>query len=126
MSYRDDWSSAFADVKAAGVSVTFTRTSAVAYDAATDRAGTPALSTIAGVAMKTKSNPQRFSALGLDLVTMPTLFFVPSVYGLHSETPEFVMPGDVVVWNGRGMTVKDVDAFAPNGVVIFARVVVAV
>lgn len=124
--YQRQWQSAFTQVQRAGTTVRFTRTTPGAYDASTDTAAPPTKSTIAGVCIKSKSNPQRYGALGLDLVTMPTLFVVPSVFPLRAYSPEFVLPGDVVVWNGVSYTVKDCDPLALDGGVISARIVVAV
>ena len=76
---------------------------------------------ITGKAIKSRSDPVRYRELGLVLQTMPTLFFTPTTYG---DTPEV---GDVVEWppsSGDEYTVRDVDAIAPDGVTIAARVVI--
>ena len=77
-------------------------------------------STIAGAAVKVKSDVVRFQALGLSLTENLTLLFTPTTYG---ETPE---PGDEVVWpaNGTKYHVEDVDAVAPDGVTIIARIAI--
>jgi hypothetical protein len=98
--------------------ITFTRTSPGTLDATTNTFSSGAATTITGNAIEVRPNPTRYTALGLVLTTMPTLFFSPTTYG---DTPA---PGDVVVWAGVSRTVKDVERIAPDGVTIAARVVI--
>ncbi len=101
--------------------VTFTRRSA-GYAAATDTL-TPTTSTITGNAFARRGNPQRYRELGLTLATAVTLFFTPTDYPL--AVGSFVQAGDTVDWAGVRYTVRDVDAFAPDGYVVFAYIVVS-
>ena len=125
--YAAEHASALADIIAAGASpVTFTRSTSGTFDDATNAWIDAASSTIAGAAMQVRGDPERYAAKGLVLSTMPTFFFVPTLYGLRAYTPDFVMPGDTVVWNGVTLTVRDVDPNpAPDGIVIASRIVVA-
>jgi hypothetical protein len=76
--------------------------------------------------MQVQGEPQRYAALGLDLSTMPTLFFTPNSYNLSAFSTDFVRPGDTVVWRSVTYTVKDVAPIGPDGVVIAARIIVGV
>ncbi len=98
--------------------ITFTR--ATRTYTATDDTSTVAETTITGSAIQVRGDPRRYTALGLVLSEMPTLFFSPTTYG---STPA---PGDTVTWptGGSTWTVKDVDPIAPDGVLIAARVVI--
>lgn len=98
--------------------VTFTRVSQT-YDAATDTM-TSTSSTVTGSAMQVRPNYRRYKALGLALETVLTLFFVPTTYG---DVP---LPGDTVVWGSTTYTVRDVETLAPDGVLLAARVAIAV
>lgn len=105
--------------------VTFTRTIPGTYNAATDSWVGASTSSITGNAIQVKGDPQRYEALGLTLSTMPTLLFAPTGYPLRAFTPEFVMPGDYVEWNGILATVKDVSTVSPDGTVVIARIIVS-
>ena len=96
--------------------ITFTKVTQ-AYDPATDTM-TPTTTTVTGSAIQVRGDPRRYQALNLNLVTMPTLFFAPTVYG---ESPGV---GDTVIWALKSYTVRDVSDIAPDGVVIASRVVV--
>src|SRR5262245_17275403 len=82
--------------------------------------------TIPGVALAVKGNPDVYAAEGLVLSTMPTLRFVPDAYPLRAHTPEFVMPNDKVLWNGRKFSAERVFPNAPDGAVIASKVVISV
>lgn len=103
--------------------VTFTRR-AQAYNEDTGRT-TVTETTIAGTGVEVPGLPERYAALGLILSTMPTLLFRPTATGLRANTADFVQPGDGVTWAGKAYTVKDVDATAPDGFVLEARIVIA-
>lgn len=116
--FATEHASALADVRANGAAVTFTHATST-YNPTTgvDVAGTP--TTISGYALRVSGSPDTYRARSLIPSTSPTLFFVPSTYG---DVPE---EGDTVVWAGETLTVKDIDPFEPDGVAIFAYVVVA-
>jgi hypothetical protein len=105
--------------------VTFTRVSPGTFDSTTGLFSGPATSTVTGSAIQVRGNAARYRELGLVLSTMPTLLTTPSAYPLRANTDEFVLPGDTVSWNNITYTVKDVDAVAPDGFVIVARIIVA-
>lgn len=88
------------------------------YDATTDTV-TPTVTTINGTAMKTRGNPKRYEELKLRMTEAPALLWVPETYG---DTP---LPGDTLTWNGKKFTVRDVDALAPDGVTILAKLIVS-
>jgi hypothetical protein len=102
--------------------ITFTRRSPV-YDASSDTS-VIVETTITGNAMQVRGDPRRYKALGLTLLTMPTLLFTPTDYEIEANGSDFVQPGDTVVWTSRTFTVKDVDPIAPDGVVIASRIVI--
>lgn len=76
--------------------------------------------TIAGRAMKTRGNPIRYRALGLIESEAPTLLWVPTTYNQGDEP----QPGDLVTWNGLEYTVRDVDITAPDGEIIYAKIII--
>lgn len=105
---------------------TFTRTLAGIYDAINGVwSAPPSTITIAGNAIQVRGNPQRYQAKGLEISTMPTLFWTPATYGLRAFTPDCVLPGDTVVWAGITYSVKDVEPISPDGIVIAARIIVS-
>lgn len=99
------------------MAVTFTRTVQSSYDPETDLA-TLTTTTVVGTAMRTRGDPQRYTALGLVESEAPTLLFVPTTYG---QTPK---AGDTVSWQSETFTARDVQVIAPDGVTIAARVIV--
>jgi hypothetical protein len=121
--YSGDHASAYADVAAAGVAVSFSRF-ATGEEQPDGTFADGVQTTIAGVAIAKKSDPVRFAQLGLILAQAVTLFFVPTAATLHANTSEFVLPGDTVVWNSTTLTVRDVGpVIAPNGLVIAGTIV---
>jgi hypothetical protein len=83
------------------------------------------VTTISGNAIKVRGKPDTYRALNLTDTFAPTLFFTPTDYELHDGTAEFVRPGDEVTWAEQNFKVLLVDAIAPDGVVIAARIVIA-
>lgn len=96
--------------------VTFTRVTKT-HNRATDQM-TSATSTIEGVAIKVRGNPERYKALGLVEAEAPTLLFFPRVYG------ERIKPGDTIVFRNQKFTARDCEHLEPDGVVINTRVIV--
>lgn len=105
---------------------TFTRISPGTYDPTTGTYSGATTSTITGSLLKVRSDPVRFKALSLNLQKHITLLFSADSYTYHDLTTDFVLPGDTIVWNNLTLTVADVDATAPDGVVICARIAVSV
>ena len=104
---------------------TFSRETVI-INSATD-APSSVTSTIAGGAIQVRGTPATYARLGLTESQAPTLLFTPGTYGLLAWTDEFVRPGDTVEWpdGGTTFTVRDVAPLAPDGIVIFARIVVS-
>lgn len=100
------------------MAVNFTRT-VQTTDSATGRV-TSSPTTIPGSAIQTRGNPKRYEALQLRETEAPTLLWTPAVYGQQPDPA----PGDLVEWRSRTWTVKDVDAVAPDGVLIVARIII--
>jgi hypothetical protein len=96
--------------------ITFTRTTQT-HDPETGQM-TPVETSIAGTGVRVKGDPIRYQQLGLVESEAPTLLFVPTTYG---ETPA---PGDTVTWASTLYTARDVQPVAPDGVTIFAKIVV--
>lgn len=121
--YTAEYTSAHADVLAAGTAVTFTRVGASTgvYDAATDTrlAGTERVTTHPAAAMRVRGNPQTYARLNLSTTDAPTLLIVPDTMG------DLPAPGDTVVWASVPYTARDVDPIAPSGAALMARVVVS-
>lgn len=107
------------------MSVTVTRSRPGTFDPTTRTWSSPTTTTIVGSAFQMRGSPQRYAALGLNLTTMPTLFFTPNDYELRAYSDDFVLPGDSLEWNDVTYTVRDVAPIAPDGVVIAAYLVVS-
>jgi hypothetical protein len=100
MSYAPDWSSALADVRAAGAAISFVGST-----------------TVAGYAIPLLSGaPKRFSGRTLVETQGPALFFVPSTYGAR---PPLNALG---TWGGQEYAVKDELPFDPDGTALFSYV----
>lgn len=107
--------------------ITFTRTDPGTYDAATDTHTSAATSTITGESVIiTRGTLARLQALGLVESKAMTLGFTPTDYSLKAHTTEFVQPADTTVINGLTWTVRDVQPVAPDGFVIYARIIVTI
>lgn len=119
MTYAPDHKGALADVAASGAAVTFTRRNPGTHNPLTETFTTSGTTSVAGRAIKTRSNPRQYEALKLVQTEALTLFFVPTTYG------DMPTPGMQCTWAGQTHTVRDVDPVAPDGTVIAARVVVS-
>lgn len=117
MSYAAEHASAYADILAAGAAVTLRRKS-VAHTQSTD-AVTQTPSTIAGAACQVRGRPQTYEALKLVESDAPTLLFAAATYGDAAEL------GDELTWGGKDVEVVSIDATAPDGTPIVARIVVS-
>ncbi len=118
MSYATEHASALADIRAAGVDVTFTLTTST-YTEATDVESAPVETTVSGAAIRVKGNPNEYAAMKLTQAGLVTLLFAPDTYG---ERPAL---SSVVEWEGSDYTVVGVSPTAPDGVDIISRVVIA-
>lgn len=99
------------------MSVTFTRTTHT-YNASADTY-TTATSTITGSAVSKKTGAAHlFRELGLVSSKARLLLFTPNTYG------DLPREGDTVSWESETWTVSHVYPLAPDGVVIFADVVI--
>lgn len=107
--------------------ITFTRANSGTYNEETGVwTGPPTTTTLTGNVIAVSPNYKRFEALGLVVSTHQTFFFMPSIYGQRSQTDDFVKAGDTVTWNGQTYAVKDVETIGPDGIVVAARIVVAI
>lgn len=104
------------------MSMTFTRT--VQGDEDTGgNLGAPTITTIVGEGMLVAGDPQEYAAVGLAIISGPTVLFTPSDYLLQAFTSEFVLPGDKTTINSIEFTVsKILKVVAPDGYVIMARI----
>jgi hypothetical protein len=100
-SYAPQHARALVMVGDKGSPVTFTKVT-TPQDDTTGAPGTPVTTTVAGVAIRVRGNPDRYRELGLTLSENPTLFFVPSTQGQKPAD------GSTVVWGGTTYTTKDV------------------
>ena len=115
--YTGDYTSALADVQAAGSAVTFSPVGG-AFTPGTGVIGASAVSAVSGYAISSKNNPLTYARLSLSEAEAQTLFFVPSTYGAAPAL------ASTVSWGGVTYAVKDVATVAPNGTAIAARVVI--
>jgi hypothetical protein len=131
VSYAAEHASALADLKAAGVPMTFTRTTAgIGYNEATDTYVTPPVTiTIAGYGILTMGGWQSTSGniqnepMTTVVETTPIAGFTPSTYPLKAFTAEFVLPNDTLEVNGDTFTVvKVMKVVAPDGNVIYSTI----
>jgi hypothetical protein len=113
--YTPEQADAFADIKDAGASVTFSRITRGVYNPLTgDNGGTTTTATSVAIArVQTGSDVERVRAL--DLVNKRTVVLI--VAGLALATANFrPLPDDVVAWAGEDFVVRDVSILAPDGV----------
>ena len=113
--YTPEQTDAFADIKDAGASVTFSRITRGVYNPLTgDNGGTTTTATSVAIArVPTGSDVERVRAL--DLVNKRTVVLI--VAGLALATATFrPVPDDVVTWSGEDFVVRDVSILAPDGV----------
>jgi hypothetical protein len=110
---------ALADVRANGATVTFTTTTPGTYTAATDTFGTASATTVTGVALQValrRGDEDAFRATGAVRDRARMLLFVPTTYG------QLPRPKATVTWDSTVYTVSHVNAVAPDGTAILARV----
>jgi hypothetical protein len=103
-----------------GAAVTFSRSVAATYDAATDT-GSPTVTSATGNAVQKKADPRRYAALqsaGLVLVNPVTLLVAASALSTFVPTP-----GDAVTFASVVRKVAAVDVVAPDGTAIVYDVV---
>lgn len=117
--YATTHAQAVADVKAAGLAVTFTRTAGGTYNRLTDTTTGSTTTTVTGWAVRVPGSPITYERLNLVQSEAPTLLFAPTTVGTLPPLSAQVN------WGGVSYTVRDVDPIAPDGVALVARVVVA-
>ena len=115
--YATEHAGALADIRAAGVAITFT-SNAETYTASTDTTTTGAAQTVTGAAIRVKGDPTEYESMKLVQTGLVTLLFAPDTYG---DRPEL---GNSVTWEGAGYTVVGVNPLAPDGTDILSRVVI--
>lgn len=103
---------------------TFVRSLPGTRDPNTRAFSAPTVTTIDGEAIEVRGRADEYEAAGLTLSQGTTLFFTPSSYGLQAHTPDFVLPGDTIDWNGVTFTAKGINTIAPDGIVVAGRIVV--
>lgn len=101
-----------------GAAVTFSLSSAGAYDPATDTTSNPTTTSVSGHAMEIDGDPDLYKALNLIETDNPTLLFQPAVRGTYPAL------GSSVVWGGNTYTLKNRKMLAMNGTVTALRCVV--
>lgn len=119
MAYATTHAAALAKVRVKGQRITFTRTT-TPVDPDTGAPLPPVTQTVSGYALGLEEgDPQTYARLGLVFSSAPTLFVVCDTYG--------AVPPDLATctWGGVTHTVRDVQPFAPDGVGLTFRVVVA-
>lgn len=122
--FADEHAAALEAIQEEGRPATFLRTTRT-EDPDTGQT-VPSTSSVSGYAIRVKGDPLRFQALGIVERDVVVLLFAASTFG------DEVRPGDTVRWpdtglpgSGKAYTVRDVDAVAPDGPSIIARVTVA-
>jgi hypothetical protein len=103
--------------KEAGAQVSIARANQGAYDALTDTTVPTPPAITGSYAIGVKSNPQKYAALGLEVVS-------PQEIKLAAQGLTFdPRVGDTFVWAGVTYTVKYADPLQPDGTAIFWRLV---
>lgn len=100
------------------MATTFTYETPGTYDAETRTWSTPTVTSMTGAAFESGRLTERYRMQGLIEQDDKVLIFVPTTYG---DQPGV---GWEVTWANKDYTVKDVGRVAPDGVVIFSRVVI--
>ncbi|HTG26118.1 MAG TPA: hypothetical protein VK681_39335 [Reyranella sp.] len=98
--------------------ITFTRT-VQSYNEAT-AVTSPVVTSISGNAVEVPADPEVFLPLGLTSSQVMKLIFIPQPYMVDR-----VKAGDVTVWAGETVMVKDAVHVAPDGVVVLSKLHVA-
>lgn len=120
MSYATDHAGALADVRAAGASVVFFRSSASLEGADGRLASAPASDGVFGYATEEETGqPEEYVAFGLTIGEGPRLFTVLEQYG--AEVPI----GGTALFGGKTYRVAAVKPYRPDGVVLFSSVFLA-
>lgn len=115
--YAAEHAGAYADVEAAGTSMAFIYDSPGTEQSDGSFTG-PTRMNVAAVALEVEGgDPKTYEALGLRASESPRLFVVTSTYG------EEVPVGARTTFGGKKYTVRDVDAFRPDGAPIFSYVI---
>jgi len=118
--YAAEHATALEMIEEAGSPLTFYAAGEGTYAEATDSWTAPdTVTSVEGHAVGVKGDMVRYRELGLTQQGLATLLFAPSTAG---ERPE---PGYTATWNGALHTVKNVEPFAPDGTVLFSRVIVS-
>jgi len=101
-----------------GTRVTVAREATGAYDPATDTFEDSTFRYVTGLAMRIDGDPTRYETLGIKQTDAPTLVFVPDAAGTMPT------PGSTLAFASVVYTVRDVDVIAPQGIALFARLIV--
>lgn len=109
MGYAVQHASASRTLAKKGAAVTFTLSSPGTPDPATDTYGDPVVTTVSGLAIRTKGDPKRYEALSLVQSESPMLVFTPTTRG---ESPPL---NSTVSWGGVTFTARDAEPVDPDG-----------
>lgn len=119
MGYATQHARALASLQSKGAPITFSKTTRP-RDNTTGALGAPVTTSVSGYATELEAgDPATYAKLALTQSAAPSLFFVPTTMG--DEPP----PDSECVWGGVKYTARDVKPYRPDGVAIFATVVVA-
>lgn len=119
MSYAANHATALSKVRAAGARIEFTSATPI-VDPLTGLSTGVDSAVVSGYAIGLdKGDPKTYERLGLTFSSAPSLFVVCEEYG--------AVPPNLALcqWGGQRYTVRDVQPFAPDGIVLSATVVVA-
>ena len=119
MSFSDDHARALADVKDNGAAVTCSLTDNSANYNPTTGVTVPAVTTVAGQAMRVPGDPRKYEALGLVEMQALSLLFVATTFG---DTPSLDME---LAFGGERFRIKHVEPLAIDGTTILSNLVVA-
>jgi hypothetical protein len=108
----------FALLARKGQRATFARELAGDYDPLTDTFSGASSNYVTGRAMRVTGDPTRYQALELVPSEAPTLIFAPDTVGALPS------PGASIAFGGVVYTVRDVVPVAPDGVALFAQIIV--
>lgn len=120
MSYASNHAAALASVRQRGTSLVFTGSGFPGENSDGTPAGAGAQTTVLAYGVEdVGGSPEEYARLGLIPGEAPRLFVVCDVYG---DTPPI---DGLCVWAGRTWQVRSVQPFRPDGLTIYAYVILS-
>jgi hypothetical protein len=120
MSYAPEHAGALADVRGAGVAITFDSLDLGAESNDGRFEGVPVATTMSAFATEEGGDPKEYERLGLTPLESPRLFVVCQTYG---DIPP--LNSKLTFGPGAPYTVRSVKPYRPDGIAIFSYVIIS-